>query len=177
MILPPPKSYSRILACGAVPRILLSNEITMLRFFNNVRHIVSELLFYQLFVCAAATASNIFALESNGILSARALGAVYDLTAVLALTFIYCYLSESMSLHLNGIGDIFYEMAWHRLPTKAQKLLILAIQHSQQEYRLKGLGFVDCSLFVFGKVGDMWAIEPLDKAIIFILFYICCSTY
>lgn len=103
-------------------------------------------------MCAAATAVNLFALESTGLFSLRAMPSEYDLMIVLTLTFIYCYFSEQLTSHLYEIDDIFYGLTWYQLPIKTQKLLIPTIQHSQQEFRLNGIGFVDCSLLVFGKV-------------------------
>lgn len=120
--------------------------------FSDARHIVSELLLYQLLMCAAATAIDLFALESNGIFSAHSLATAYDLIIVLAMTFMYCYLSEALSSSMYEIGGIFYGMAWYQLPAKKQVLIRLPIQQSQREFRLEGVGLVDCSLDVFGKV-------------------------
>lgn len=119
---------------------------------TNTRRIFSEALFCQLLMCAATMAINLFALESSGLLSLRAISPIYQLLVILTTTFIYCYLSEALTTDLLEIGDLFYGIAWYRLPISAQSLLIPAIHHSQQEFRLKGAGLIDCSLFVFGKV-------------------------
>lgn len=60
---------------------------------------------------------------------------------------------------LLEIGDIFYNSAWYRLPIKEQRLLALPIQRSQREFRLSGLGFLDCSLAVYSSVKLLFSIK------------------
>lgn len=119
---------------------------------KNIRIIVSELLFYQLLICAVASGINLFELESNGLFSLRSMIPIYDFLIILTMTFVSCYLSENLTSNLSEISEIFYNFAWYKLSVQTQKLLMPPIQHSQQKFRLSGLGIVDCSLFVFGKV-------------------------
>lgn len=77
--------------------------------------------------------------------------ALYDLVAVLLMTFTICYLSETLTSSMNEIGSAFNDMAWYRLPIKAQMLMIPVVQYEQREFRLNGMGFVDCSFEVFGQ--------------------------
>lgn len=110
-------------------------------------------------MCAASTAVSLFALEANGIFNIHAIPSVYDIIVALAMTFVYCYLSEGLTLNLCDVGNSFYGVAWNRSPVKVQALFMLPIQHSQQEFRLKGAGLVDCSLIVFGKVNRPIAVD------------------
>lgn len=103
-------------------------------------------------MCATILAIILFALEFNGVFSVHAMAAVYDLHIVLSLTFMFCYLSEVLTADLCAAGDIFYDLAWFQLPVKAQLLVKPTMQCSQREFRLNGIGFVDCSLHIFGKV-------------------------
>lgn len=106
---------------------------------------MSESLFYQLCICAVVTAINLNALEASGISSIHAMASFYDLSITLLTTFVFCYFSEQ----LYGIGEIFYNSIWYRLPAKQQIPIIFAIQHSQQVFRLSGFGIIDCSLRTF----------------------------
>lgn len=122
-------------------------------FSNNIPIIMSEILFYQLVMCAIATAINLYALQSNGIFTVHAITSTYDLASVLTATFIYCYLSEMLTCDLSGICEIFYNSAWYQLPAKQQKLVFYTIQHSQRSFRLRGIGIIECSLGTFFMVG------------------------
>lgn len=123
---------------------------------KNISKIMSEVLFYQLFMCAATSAFNIFALEANEIVGVQAATNLYLLSTVLAATFIYCYLSERLTTNLLDIGENFYKSNWYLLPTELKFLLIYPIQSTQREFRLKCIGLFDCSLSVFGVVSSFF---------------------
>lgn len=72
--------------------------------------------------------------------------------SLVGLTFVYFYLSESITMDFLEIGDLFYNSSWHRLPAKQQKRLAMAIQQAQRELRLTAIGLFDCSLVVFASV-------------------------
>lgn len=57
-------------------------------------------------------------------------------------------------MDLHGIGDVFYNCEWHRLPIKQQKLFLYPIQRSQKAIRLRGFGIIDCSLSFFSSVKE-----------------------
>lgn len=107
-------------------------------------------------MCAMLTGIHLFSLEANGILSVYGMSSAYALVIELAITFFYCLISEALTVDLYEIGDVFYELAWYQLPIKQQTLIMPALQLSQQECHLKGIGMVECSLNVFGKVN--WTI-------------------
>lgn len=71
---------------------------------------------------------------------------------ILMQMIIYCQLSENVTLDLLASGDTFYESLWYRLPITVQKLYMLPIQRSQREFRVTGLGIIECSLRVFASV-------------------------
>lgn len=111
--------------------------------------IMNEALFYMLVACSAITAFNLLALESNELLSMEGATATYDLCLVLASMFVYCELSERLTITLNEIQNIFYESPWYQMPVKLQKSMTLPIQRAAVEFRLQSLGLVDCSLTTF----------------------------
>lgn len=76
-------------------------------------------------------------------------GSVCALSDKLAELLMYCYLSENVTSDLGATGDAFFHSLWYRLPIKLQKLYIIPIQQSQKEFRLTGLGIVECSLRIF----------------------------
>lgn len=155
------KSYSRLLSLRITP---VFNIISLYSrsFVNSARSIISEFLFIQLVICAIAMAFNLFALESHGIFSTHSMSTIIGLIVVLTFTFIVCYLAEALTLDLNGIADIFYDLAWYQLPIKAQTLFIPIISHSLHEFRLNGIGLIECSLFVFGKVSMTESLKTWD---------------
>lgn len=69
------------------------------------------------------------------------------------LTFyLFSLLSENVTLDLGAAGTSFYNCAWYLLPVKHQQLLVVTIQRGQIEFRMSGLGLVECSLRVFTAV-------------------------
>lgn len=122
------------------------------RFADTLREIMSGVLFYQLLICAAVTAFNLFALESNGLLSLNAAVSMYLMVSAIITTFLYCYLSENFTTDLMEIGMIFYGSAWYQLPAKHQRAFVLFIKRGRGEIRLKCFGMIDCSLSVFSSV-------------------------
>lgn len=91
-------------------------------------------------------------LEKSSVFSMNFLLAFSGLAIIIASAYIYCYLSETVSSSLAEIGDIFYQVAWYRLPAKQQKPFVLPIRRAQKEFRMNGLGVVSCSLRVFASV-------------------------
>lgn len=122
------------------------------RFGDTIRDIMNGVLFYQLLICAAVTAFNLFALESNGFLSLNAAVSMYLMVSGIITTFLYCYLAENFTAHLLEIGLIYYDLAWYELPVKRQKMFVLLIKRARREIRLKCFGLIDCSLSVFWSV-------------------------
>lgn len=113
---------------------------------------MSAPLFYQLLLCAVDLAVFLFAIQVNGIL--QAIICVEAMLSVLVPTYIYCFLSEMVTIDLYAIGDHFFNFPWYLLPAKHQLLFQWPIQRSQSEYRLMGMGMVECSLGVFSAVGE-----------------------
>lgn len=114
-----------------------------------VGEIISIGLFFQLFICAISLAVYLVAIASNVTLAVNFVVMLVGISVTLLSSYMYCYLSENITIMLEAIGDIFYEFAWYHLPPKQQTLFLLPIQRTQIEFRLTGLGIVDCSLGVF----------------------------
>lgn len=110
---------------------------------------MNGILFSQLLMCALITAFNLFALASMEQINVQAMASFHDLISVLVTTFIYCYLSETVTENLLAAGDVFYASLWYYLPAKQRKLIQLTVGRSQRGFRLKGYGLIDCSLSVF----------------------------
>lgn len=102
--------------------------------------------------CTVAIAFNLYVIELCDGLEFDLLIACVDLCVMIGLTFAYFYLAERITTELLAIGDIFYDSAWYRLPTKYQIHLVLPIQRAGRELRFTGLGLFDCTLAVFSAV-------------------------
>ena len=110
------------------------------------------ILFGWTLTCIVSIAFNLFVVELIETFTLEIYVALLNVILTCALTFGQFYLSEWITQDLLGIGDMFYDSPWYRLPTKRQKLMVLPLQRAQRELRLKGLGLFDCSLAVFATV-------------------------
>lgn len=113
---------------------------------------MNEIILFVVVTSTMTLAFNLFALESNDLLSLQLYTGIGVLIFLLPMNFSYCYFAEMVASDLCGIGDVFYDSAWYRLPVKLQKVLILPIQRTGQEIRFRSFGFIDCSLAMFLKV-------------------------
>lgn len=113
---------------------------------------MSPTIFFQLLCSAVNTAVSLCAIDVTNLISMSTLTAFDALACVYVQIFVYCYLSEAMTSKLLLIRDIFYGSAWYRQPSKLQQLMIFPIQRSGKAFRLKGLGIINCSLWVFASV-------------------------
>lgn len=113
-------------------------------------------LFFQLLMCAVSLAIYMVGIESNSNLSVSFLVSIVGLAGNLTPTYVCCFLSEFVTHKLSAIGDHFYDCGWYRLPAKQQRLFILPIRRGQLEFRMSGLGIVECSLSVFLSVNSMF---------------------
>lgn len=109
-------------------------------------------LFFQLLACAVTLAIYMLSAETSQVSSMDFCNAVLGTTLTLSSTYLYCYFSENVTYNLASIGQSFYQSDWYRLPPEQQKLAILSIQRAQREFRMTGLGLVDCSLRIFSSV-------------------------
>lgn len=123
--------------------------IDFYRLANATQCIMSASLFYQLIVCTMVTAINLFIFESNSLVSLVCLVSTYQMSSVLIPTFIYCCLSNIVSVNLLSVGDSFYECKWYTWSSKQRQLLVVTIQRSQRKFDFNGFGLIECSLRMF----------------------------
>lgn len=106
----------------------------------------------HLLCCAIIIAFNLILLEYTDRFELQIISSLYIMLSESATNFLFCFLSENITTALSTISDIFYSSMWIRLPTKQQKLVMLAIARSQQEFHLQGLGLTPCALSTFLRV-------------------------
>lgn len=114
-----------------------------------INTVVDEMILFTMATSTMNLAFNLFALESNDLISLEILSAVGVLAIMLLLNFSYCYFAEMVAAALYKIGDVFYDSAWYQMPVKLQKIIMLPIQRTGKEMRFRSFGFVDCSLAMF----------------------------
>lgn len=112
--------------------------------------VMSIPLFSDLLTCALVIAFNLLLLESIDYIDLQILSSLLNVSTVVLMTFIFCYLSENISGTLSGIDNAFYESPWYFLPVQQQRPIILAI--ARRGFRLDGLGLIYCSLDTFARV-------------------------
>lgn len=117
-----------------------------------VRDIISIGLFFQLLVCATSLAIYMIAIASNPTPTMNFFIMLIGLSLTISSASVFCYFSENLTTSLEVIGDVFYDFAWYRLPSRQQGLIKLPIQRAQINFRLTGLGIIECSLGVLLKV-------------------------
>lgn len=115
-------------------------------------NIMSIPVFSDLLTCALVIAFNLLLLESIDHFDLQIASSFYNMSTVVALTFIFCFLSENITSALLRVGDGVYESCWYRLPVRKQKQVTLPILRSQCVFRLEGLGLIYCSLETFVRV-------------------------
>lgn len=114
--------------------------------------IMDLFLFSMVLLITIVIATDLAAVELSDALSLEAMIAIADLALVLMADFVYSFQSDFVTLSMLEIGEIFYNSPWYRLPAAKKRLLVLPIQRAQREFRLKGLGLIDCSVVVFTSV-------------------------
>lgn len=114
---------------------------------------MSSVLFYQLVMCAAILAFNLYSLESNGISTdLEVFSAIYEILMSTLPTFAYCYLSNKVTTRLLEVGDVFYGCVWYDLGVDQQKLFVSIIQRAQLDICFDGFGIIQCTLQSFSSV-------------------------
>lgn len=109
-------------------------------------------LFFQLLICAVSLAVYMMGMETSKAFGLTFFVSISGIVNNLTATYIYCLLSENVTLDLGMIGNNFYDCAWYQLPVRQQRLFAVPIQWAQLEFRMTGLGWVECSLRVFTAV-------------------------
>lgn len=117
-----------------------------------MNEIMSAGLFLQLLGCALAMSVHMLEIYSNRNYDVSFFISIVGIATIIIATYIYCYLSEFFTHELCMIGDHFYNCDWYRLPIKQQQMFIMPIQRAQVEFRMTGLGIIECSLRVFSSV-------------------------
>lgn len=107
-------------------------------------------LFSDLLTCALVIAFNLLLLASIDYIDLQIVSSLLNVSTVVLMTFVFCYLSENISESLSGIDNAFYESSWYFLHVQHQKSIIMAI--ARRGFRLDGLGLIYCSLETFARV-------------------------
>lgn len=90
-----------------------------------------------------------------------ALGILASIFNLLTQMMIYCAFSENLTYDFCTTGEIFYNLLWYQFSIKLQKLYVLPLLRSQREFRLSGLGIIECSLRVLASVNIICLFGPL----------------
>lgn len=117
-----------------------------------IADVMSATLFALLLMFSITLAAFMIDLAATNTLDFEFLGTFSSIIVILIQLIIYCHLSENVTNDLAQTGDVFYESQWFPLPVKLQKVYILPILRSQKDFRVTGLGIIECSLRVFASV-------------------------
>lgn len=140
----------------SLPPLPTSRSTTLSVLSSSIAHYVADIMsvgfFFQLLVHAISLAVYMLGIETNNSHNASFFISMIGVIVTTTTTYIYCFLSEFVTHELAVIGDYFYDCAWYYLPARQQKLFIMPIQRTHLEFRMTGLGIVQCSLGVFSSV-------------------------
>lgn len=117
-----------------------------------IADVMSATLFALLLMYGITIAVFMIGLAATNTFDFEFLGTFSGTIVILIQLIIYCHLSENVTNHLALTGDLFYESQWFPLPVKLQRVYILPILRSQKDFRVTGLGIIECSLRVFASV-------------------------
>lgn len=120
---------------------------------SSIGEIVSAVLFYELLFSAINLAWLLKVVAANSIFSILGITCFLAAWSVSVPTALYCKMSENLTGNLEKIEDLFYDCSWYCLSVKHQQMFILPILRAQKEYRMIGLGLIECSLATFTSVG------------------------
>lgn len=175
--------HTEILEYESLQSIILSNiyfcssSSTHSRYFHilcslakMVGDSLSEMIFYQLLFTAIELATFMFVVDETDVLSPASNVAIIAISTILVPTLLFCKLSENVTGCLEIVGDHFYGIPWYSLGPKQQKLFVLTIQRAQKQFRINGLGIVDCSLEIFALV-SICCVHPAPWQGFFTFFY------
>lgn len=127
-------------------------------YFGRIANITGDsmatVLFYQLVLSAVNIGFLLTVIEWMGAFNSIAFISILGILTISLPTFFYCKLSENVTTDLEAIEDAFRECMWYYLPMKQQKMFILPIIRSQREFRMMGLGMIECSLSAFSSVSS-----------------------
>lgn len=110
---------------------------------------MSGVLFNVLLSCALLLALLLFALNQSTEFDVPLATVLNCLVIYLITCYIYCRYSENLTTNSFEIGENVYDALWYEMSMKYQKAMLLMIGRAQKEFRLTGLGMVNCSLGVF----------------------------
>lgn len=119
---------------------------------DTIADIMSTVLFFLLLTYAITIAVFMVDMEATESIDLAFVGSLTGLINILIQLVIYCAYSENLTTDLGATGDVFYKTLWYQMPVKLQKLYVLSIARSQREFRLTGLGIIECSLRIFASV-------------------------
>lgn len=116
---------------------------------ENIRNLISGVLFDVLVGCTLYLALLLFSLDQSFVIDIQLLFNINCLLIHLIICYTYCYLFERITLKSFQIGEDAHNLMWYKMNGDQQRAMILIIQRSQIEFRLSGLGLIDCSLATF----------------------------
>lgn len=119
---------------------------------ENIADVMSPLLFFLLLSYSIIIAVFLFNIEALDEINFVVFGIFTALSQLVMQLVIYSRLSEYITEDLAATGELFYESPWYQLPSKKQKLYVLPILRPQREFRLMGLGIIECSLRICAAV-------------------------
>lgn len=121
-------------------------------FMENIRDSMSGNLFSLLVSCILYLALILFSFDQSTVIDMKQFGNFFCFFTYLIIGYLYCHFSEKITINSFRIHEYAYRSSWNKMTMQQQKAIMLIIGQSQREFRLTGLGLIDCSLATFLEV-------------------------
>lgn len=115
----------------------------------NIHDLMSVIIFDVTLTCVLFLALILFSVEQLDAIDFTVILNLECTLYIIIICYIYSYFSETITTNSFAIGEDPYNSLWYKMPMKQQKAVMLMIMRSQIEFRLTGVGMVDCSLETF----------------------------
>lgn len=135
-----------------------------IRFFRRTRlndrvyRLMSEIIFLMLLSCVIYFLVCLFSLDQVEEIDSTIRLRILAPMPVLLITYIYCYFSEMVTEKSSAIAETTYDSMWYTMPAKRQRAIVMILIQSQREFRLQGVGMLDCSFRIYLTVSEAVAL-------------------
>lgn len=116
---------------------------------ENIRNLTSGIIFSALLSFVLFLTLGFCSVDQSTVMNLALLVTFIGLLTLLILGYTYCYFSETITENSFKIGYDAYNSMWSEMTVAEQKAIMLVIGRSQQEFRLTGLGLVDCCMMTY----------------------------
>lgn len=119
------------------------------RLNDRIAELMSDIIFIMLFSCVIYFSICLFSLDQVDEIDSTFRIRITAPLPILFVTCLYCYFSEMITEKSAAVAQTTFDSMWYKLAMNQQKAIIPILVRSQREFRLQGLGIIDCSFPIY----------------------------